>query len=348
MSWTGRAGAVSSRAPMSRSLAIFLLIGCGGPPQRAATAAEAVSETAAVEPTGERQSLLGGRLTVTAGGFTRRGRPHSVMSGPDPDDLETFLFREHRTERFGFVARELFTRCDDDFAADAEHLARVMDDPLSEPFRTERIDATEDLHVVAFVPDEPVRHEDVAAIVESAVCHPDGTMQWVRAMIAGPDLDGRRADAVGEALAMLRSLREGPTRRASEARTVELATYADGAPIRARVPDGWVTYAMEGPDFRVHYLQRLSEPESEANATIGLYLGDHPSPHEGESREGTLFGETVRWLRSQSEGSIREEAMCEPPIATGTAFAHVFLGASDETLLAEARAIVASFEGSPR
>jgi hypothetical protein len=327
-----------------KTLAIVLLaLGCGSPPGRTTTPAE----TATPVVDADRTSLLSGRLTVIAEGFARRGRPHSVMSGPDPDDLETFLFRDEEGARFGFIARELFTKCGDDFEANAERLARVMDDPLAEPFRTERL-SEGDLRIVAFIPDEPTRHEDVAAIVESAVCHPDGTMQWVRAMIAGPDLDGRRADSVEEAMTMLRSLREGPTRRPTEARTVELATYTEGSPLRARVPSDWVAYAMEGPDFRVHYLQRLGDPTTEANATIGIYLGDHPSARSGDGREGTLLGETVQWHDTNEGGAFREETVFEPPVETGTAFMHVFIGASDAALRDEARAIVASLEGTDR
>jgi hypothetical protein len=325
------------------AIALFV-VGCGSPPGRTTTAVDA-PESVVVE--GDRTLLLSGRLTVVAEGFARRGRPHSVMSGPDPDDLETFLFRDREGARFGFIARELFTRCGDEFEENAERLARVMDDPLSEPFRTERL-SEGDLRIVAFIPDEPVRHEDVAAILESAVCHPDGTMQWVRAMIAGPDLDGRRAESVEEAMAMLRTLREGPTRRATEARTVELATYVEGSPLRARVPNDWVAYAMEGPDFRVHYLQRLGEPTTETNATIGIYLGDHPSARSGDGREGMLFGETVQWHDTNEGGAFREETVFEPPVETGTAFMHVFIGASDAALRDEARAIVTSLEGTDR
>ncbi|MCC6873218.1 MAG: hypothetical protein IT378_02825 [Sandaracinaceae bacterium] len=323
------------------AFASLLLLACGGAPAR--EVADATHEPRGGAEAREPLALLGGRLSIQVPpGSMLRQRPHSIMGAPDPAELESVVFHERGEDRFALFVRELFVRCGDDLGATMRAVLDASEEPLPEPYETRRLEGP--LQVVLLIPEAPERRGDAAAVLEAAICHPDGTLQWARAMVAGRDLDGLIGEGRDRAIGALSTLRAGNVARAIGARRVELPTYAQGRPLALQVPDGWVAYAQEGPDFRVHYLRRLQDTPRAPTASIGIYLGDHPSFHHGgpELVAGTLLGRPVEWRIGRSQDWRRMEAIVSSGGATGTGFVHAFGGASADALFAEVRAVLES------
>lgn len=326
-------------------LAVLLLAGCGPAMRRGPTAGASADKTAFGRNSSHRLLVLDGRLSVEVPqGAGRRTPPHDLMAAPEPDAVESIVWMQRAGQRFLLIFRDEFLRCGSDFNATLDALFDSGEEERP-PAPYDRRSATlaGGIQLIALVPRSPERQGDVASVLQAGICHPDGTVQFARAMVGGADLDALIRRGRSRALRMLASLRVGPARRPSGARTLKLATYS-GHPLQARVPDGWIAYVQEGPDFRVQYLKRLADRPS-ARASVGIYLGDAPSWFGGQAGTavpGTFLGRSIEWYKSADNGWVRIQAVVARPDLTGTRVVHAFAGATDDAGLSQARAILES------
>jgi len=83
----------------------------------------------------------------------------------------------------------------------------------------------------------------------------------------------------------------------------ELSANSKTKSVFVTVPEGYVVTAQRGPDFIVHHIHKVTVFGDE-EATLGIYLGDHPSPNrEGFSDQGmgNLFGKRVPWYQKVTD-----------------------------------------------
>ncbi len=131
----------------------------------------------------------------------------------------------------------------------------------------------------------------------------------------------------------------------------ELSIYSPTKSVYVSIPADYAVSTQVGPDFLVHHIRKIvafGDPE----ASLGVYLGDHPSHTEsGVITKATsiVFGKKVTWSQdSKSENGMKSRVarVLIPlgPRSEGASYADVFARASDEATLEELKTIATSLQ----
>ncbi|NMB76441.1 MAG: hypothetical protein GYA21_15090 [Myxococcales bacterium] len=290
--------------------------------------------------------LLGGRLQVRMPEKARvEGRQHSIMAAPEALTEETRVVLDAGNERLVLMAWELFATSGGDLAkavaadvakwGDMAQGAKVEPLPVPKPLQDARlaIPGKHDLSREAILV--------LAAYVESA----DGTVQMLAFYVnpaGAKDLGGCTALAKSVA----QTIGAGAKRLDLSAGKKRFAGAGDKDFLALDVPAGFVATTQQGPDFSVYRLRRVSVL-GEPGASIGIYLGGHPSYQHKQARDeklefstakGKLLGQEVEWHTWSRGPAATTEAILPHPGAKGL-FLHLFLSAAGEAALAPLRAI---------
>ena len=135
----------------------------------------------------------------------------------------------------------------------------------------------------------------------------------------------------------------------------ELSAFSKTKSVFASIPQGYAITTQHGPDFIVHHINKIVRFGDE-NASIGVYLGDHPSnKRDGfvEQEKTALFGKSVSWYQKvdNEDGTevIWDDAMVPlgwsllgrgvPGTSDGPSYADVFLTAANRASIQELKSI---------
>lgn len=317
-----------------------------------------------------RLSLLGDRLTLQPPVGTKlKARGHSVMAAPTPVEEETRLVLDAGAERLVIMSYELFLRSGSDFGRAAQ--AQVVQDfgpqaPALEPL----VPVDPALRVVLAVPSSFDRSAEAIPVLVAYVAHPDGFVQQLAFYVnpaaaqdaAGCGGPGKSAGAatggaaplsrcVALAKAVASSLRVGGRKLELAAGARRLQGQYDDDAFVVAAPAGSSTSVTRGPDFTVHRV-RLPAQLGEAQPSLGVYVGGHPSYQYRQSGQaagtstlsGKLFGRTEQWqVWTVQPGALMAELIVDHPwsSAQGTKV-HVFASGRDEAALREVLAVAAT------
>ncbi len=291
--------------------------------------------------------LLGGRLQIRMPEKARvEGRPHGIMAAPEAVAEETRVVLDAGDERLVLMAWELFATSGGDLAkAVTAEVAKWGD--LAQGAKVEPLPVPKPLKAAWLA--VPGKHNlsreailVLAAYVESA----DGTVQMLAFYVnpaGAKDLPGCTALAQSVAQTV-----------GAGAKRLDLAAGRKRFPgagnkdfLALDVPAGFVATTQQGPDFSVYRLRRVSAL-GEPGASIGIYLGGHPSYQHKQARDenikfstakGKLLGQDVEW-HTWNQGPITTtEAILPHPGSQGL-FLHLFLSAAGEVALAPLRTVV--------
>lgn len=297
--------------------------------------AVAVEQPSSPQSRAEPTVLLDGHLTARLPASARIVVPmHSVMGAPEPESERTEVFIEEMAgtdrPRFAMIVNELFVRSSGDADADARSIAA----------KGERVEALPDaqLPIRVLAGDEPGKGTFLIAAV---VTHPDGTLQEVEFHLDRRSAH-RRAHFEGLARDLLQTFEPGPRRLDAAPTELELRHG-----LQVSVPEGYAATHKKGPDFDVFRMLKLVKV-GEPGATLGIYLGGHPTlqhdqaddPSARSEESGTLLARPVQWVRWTTEhGTTVKEAIA--PVRDDL-FVHVFAFAPEGTSMRSLDAVIAT------
>lgn len=298
-----------------------------------------------------RTEVLAGRLVIALPkAAVSATYPRSIMAAATPQTETTQIEIEAGEQKMTLVVSELFARVGNDFAGEAR--TEIGSSAKSVRLRTIQLPAP--LRAIEYVPITPAKDQDVNLVMGLFIAQADGTVQqlaWYvnKAAASQPEV------AVKLAGAMAASAAAGQRRFSTPAGELEVRSYTKTKNVYITVPQDFVITVQQGVDFTVHHVRKvrmLGDPE----ASIGIYLGDYPSPGGGGfTKDGMdlLFGKNVQWYRGQQEKDgktvltagglvnlrprvLESTAGNEYP---GASFADVFLEAGDQLTLDELKKI---------
>ena len=278
-------------------------------------------------------ALLAGHLLVSLpAGAIDEPRRTSIMAAPQAATDESRIVLEgggpDGLARFVMMASELYLLGSGDLRADAARLTA----------KNERVVELRDATLPLFVieptaeplPDRPV------FVLGAVVGHPDGSLQEVTFFIL-PDMIEQRAEYADRARAVVKTLAAGPRKLEATGGPASL-----GGSLTADLPPGFLVTSQPGPDFEVYRARKLTR-SGDRGATLGVYLGGHPSlqhtqaAREGDpeppatSEKGTLLDQDTTWIAWTTREGVKVK---ESVVKLGEHEAvHVFaLAGTDEDL----------------
>lgn len=261
----------------------------------------------------EPMPALAGRLRIDLPrDAVSSARPVNLMSAPSGDDTETRFVIDRGASRLVVFVQETFSSPTSDLAATVAELeaARI---PHGSVVRTRLASGLS----AAIVEPNDVDGPPGGVFVDGAwVATADGTVATVE-VYATPDVAPAPQACRRIARTLLDSIAPGDAH-------LDLAagerTLAPGMTIR--LPANHAIGHDVGPDFDVFRIVPVV-PLATPTATLGIYLGGHPSfEPRGEERATTLFGRPASWWTSVEEQAARREALVEFP---GVGYAHLFV-----------------------
>jgi len=314
-----------------------LLAACSSSPApqpRGEAAASAPSGAPGAEVLGSHLALLLPEGAVAA------PRPHDIMGAASASADETRIILEPggggENARFVVLFSELYALGTGDLRADAQKLASGRE--------RARLLAGAKLPVAVLEPTESPKLDRPVFVLAAVFAHPDGTLQQAEFFVL-PEMVGELPAYAERAITIAKSTTAGARRVAAKAGTVRLG------PREVDLPPGFVVVTQRGPDFDVHRIRKLARVGS-VGATLGVYLGDHPSlqhsqmdsgdapPPPSTSEDGTLVGRRTSWLVwTTANGARVREAIVK---LAGEHAVHAYAIAGDEAALAELAQIAAT------
>ncbi len=277
--------------------------------------------------------LLAGHLPADLpDGAVSEARRTSIMAAPQAAMDETRVVLEgggpDGLARFVMMVSELYLLGSGDLRSDATRLAA----------KGERIVEVSGAKLPMFgieptsapLPDRPV------FVLGAIVGHPDGSLQEITFFIL-PEMSSERAAYADEARAILKTIGAGSRKLEAKGGRAKL-----GEGLALDMPPGYLLSSQPGPDFEVYRVRKLNRA-GERGATLGVYVGGHPSlQHAQAARDGgpeppttteagSLLGKSTTWIAWATPDGVKiREAIVELGELRAV---HVFaLAAADEDM----------------
>jgi len=341
-----------SQVKLSLYLVFFIL--------PATASAQAADSLAQMKIPATKTDALGGRLTLSVPSQTKsQAMQHGIMAAPESDFEQTRIVIDAGEQRMVLMVYELFARAGTDLEGSVQKETSRF--PVKVNLQKWPLSAA--LQAVAYFPVAPTKDEEANLVMGVFVAQLDGSVQnlvWYVNRAAAAQFDA----ALSLAKAMAKTIASGNRGLNSSPGERELSAYSKTKGVFITAPEGYVVTAQRGPDFIVHHIHKLTV-FGDSLATIGVYLGDHPSAeHEGFAEEGTsvLFGKQAHWYRktTNEDGQtvIQARALVPlgpalfghvlPGVSSGPSYADIFLAAGDASTVEELKSIAATLRVGDR
>ena len=303
-----------------------------------------------VVPT-ERTDLLAGRLTISVPNQARsEAMRRGIMAAPEADSEQTRIVIDAGKQRMVLMIYELFARTGVDFesavrkqASDSRSNVNIQKWPLSSQVRA-----------IAYFPVVPTKGREANLVMGLFVVALDGNVQnleWYVNPAAATQFDA----ALNLAKAIAKTIAPGNRNLDIGGGERVLSVYSETKKVFITVPKGYVATAQRGPDFVVHHVRKVAA-FGDASASLGVYLGDHPSAqHEGFLQQGTgiLLGKKIQWYQKMINEDGHRTTMTKALVPLGPSllgwvlpgrtdspsYAEIFLEAADTAASEELRNI---------
>ncbi len=303
----------TSASVLARALlaALALLTACSSVPP---PPVEPVDDAKRPDASGAASDMLAGHLVVDLPpGAVTQARRTSIMAAPQASADETrVVLEEGGTEglaRFVMMVTELYLVGSGDLRADAMKLAA----------KDERVVELKDARLPSFglEPTSPPKSDRPLFVFGTVIAHPDGSLQQAEFFIL-PDMADARGEYADRARAIARTFGAGTRKLDPKGGRTTI-----GASLVADLPPSFLVSTQQGPDFDVFRIRKLHVP-GESGATLGIYVGGHPSlqidqiSREGgaapqsRTEDGTLLERPAKWVTwSGPDGLKVKEAIVE-------------------------------------
>lgn len=298
--------------------------------------------------------VLAGRLKVSVPtGARLQPVQHGIMAAPEADNEQTRVLIDAGDQRMVLMVYELFARAAADFEGEAQkETARF---PMK--VNLQKWTLSGPVRAIAYFPVVPTKDQVANLVMGVFVAGPDGSVQnLVWYVNPAGAIQFSAASNLAESIA--KTIAPGARTLDITPGVRELSVYSKAKSIFVTVPQGYVVTAQHGPDFIVHHIHKVMAFGDPA-ASLGVYLGDHPSANaEGSFEQGmsTLFGKRVPWSQkvTNEDGSrtIMARAVVSlgpslfghalPGMSDGPSYADVFVTASDASIVEELKSIATS------
>lgn len=285
----------------------------------------------------ESLDLLNNRLSISVPkGAKNEARGHSIMAAPEANESETRLVFEDGEKKLVVMAWELFRRASATYKEEVAKALKQWSEIESAPFKISTIGE----HITLGIPAEPNAEDDAILYAAAFVRHDDGTIQRI-GVYFNPEFHKTPDHCADLAMKIVNSIKAGKRRLDLRAGDRNLDVLNDGFQMKLSVPDGWTYTTQQGVDFLVHNLQEVSDFGS-SYASIGVYIGGHPSYHHSrirddslikEIRKAPLFGKSREWIEystNDSEGWRGLEIISDVPGIDDYWKTHIFTGGTDD------------------
>jgi len=298
--------------------------------------------------------LLVGRLKISVP-IVGKVQPvqHGIMAAPEADSEQTRVLIDAGEQRMVLMVDELFARAATNFEGEAQKAAARF--PMKVNFKKWPLAAP--LRAIAYFPVVPTKNEEANFVMGVFVAGPDGSvlnLVWY----VNPAAAAQFSTVATLAESMAGTIVSGTRALDSTSGVRELSANSKTKSVFVTVPEGYVVTAQRGPDFIVHHIHKVTVFGDE-EATLGIYLGDHPSPNrEGFSDQGmgNLFGKRVPWYQKVTDENGSRTIMAGavvslgpslfgyalPGRGDGPSYADVFLAASEASIVEELKSIAMS------
>lgn len=299
--------------------------------------------------------VLAGRLILAVPDQAKsRAIQHGIMAAPESDSDQTRIMIDAGEQRMVLMVYELFAHADvDDLQGPAQNVTRHF--PMKVSFR--KWSLAPPLRATAYFPVSPTKNEEANLVMGVFVASPDGSVRnfmWY----VNPQAASQSDAALRLAESMAETVAPGTKTLDTTGGERELSTYSKTKSVLVSIPRGYALTTQHGPDFIVHHINKIVSFGDE-NATIGVYLGDHPSNNRDgfvEQGKTTLFGKRVSWYekRHNVDGTemIVDDATVPlgwslfgravPGTSDGPSYADVFLTAAKTSSIQELKSIAST------
>lgn len=271
-------------------VSVLLLVVSG-----ASAAACATARPVAASPPALRPILDGKYLVDVPADAVAKQNPHDVMSPEPSHQIQDNLWVERKDFRFAVIAEETFIKCDRGFAAPS---------PASPGTKEVRVTTAHPEILALLATRDPVgRTGHTTHLGLATICVPGDTVTSLNfATDLQPSGDLRAVMTMRDRL--LASLTLGARRASVRARTETLKVAPDQT-FTLRLPDDYMLFREEGPDFIVYRIRNVDRDGTEKASGL-IYFGDHPqgSAASDSSVAGTLLGEPITWQQPE-QGELR-------------------------------------------
>lgn len=279
---------------------------------------------------------------------------HGIMAAPEADSEQTRIMIDARDQRMVLMVYELFARTDvDDLQGPALKAIRHFRTPVN--FRRWPLAAP--LRAIAYFPVVPTKNEEANLVMGVFVAGPDGTVRNLMWYV-NPQAASQSEAVLRLAESMAETIAPGTKTLDTTGGERELSSNSKTKSVFAAIPKGYALTTQHGPDFIVHHINKIVSFGDE-NASIGVYLGDHPSNNrDGFAEQGktTLFGKSISWYQKVNREDGVEVVTVDatvplgwsllgravPGTSDGPAYADVFLTAADGSTIQELKSITGS------
>ena len=297
---------------------------------------------------------LAGRLKISVPTGARiKAVQHGIMAAPESDHEQTRVFIDAGDERMVLMVYELFARA----IPDLEGAARKETSRFPVKVDLQKWSLSAPMQAIAYFPVVPTKDQEANLVMGLFVVGSDGSVQEL-IWYVNPAAATQFTAALNLAKSIAKTVAPGTRALDSTSGERELSVYSKTKGIFISVPQGYAVTAQNGADFIVHHIHKVT-PFGDASASLGVYLGDHPSANrEGFLEQGmvSLLGKKVSWYQkvTTEDGSkmIDADALVPlgpsmfgyvlPGMSDGPSYADVFLTASDASTIEELKSIAAS------
>ena len=273
------------------------------------------------------------------------------MAAPSADAEVTRVVFDSGPKRIVLMAYELFARTDNDFGS------AVYKQTAAFPMKVtvEEWTLAAPLRGYAYFPVSPTRDQEANLVMGLYVVQQDSTVQHL-VFFANPPAASNSAEVRDLARSIAGTVIPGK-RMLNDAPGDRMLYASNKTAVFVTVPSGYVMTEQPGPDFFVYHIRRLTT-FGEPGASIGVYLGDHPSTdREGLNKRDatTLFGKQAQWYEKESKegqmGVFTNALVPLGPSLLGHAiswsgdlpsYADVFLQAKDAAGIEELKKVAAT------
>lgn len=311
----------------------------------------AADDLAQLRVSATKTDVLDGRLLVSLPDRAKsRPMQHGIMSAPESDSEQTRIVIDAGQQRMVLMVYELFARA----GTDLEEPAQKMTSHFPVKVSVQKWTLVAPLRAVAYFPTAPTKNEEANFVMGLFVADSDGSVQnliWYVNPAGASQFDA----ALKLAKSMADTIAPGTRTLDTTGGERELSAYSKTKSVFAKIPQDYVITAQHGPDFIVHHINKIVA-FGDQNASMGVYLGDHPSSkHDGftEQEKTTLFGKSVHWYQKvDNEGGTKVITVdatvplgwsllgnSVPGTSEGASYADVFLTAANAPSIEELKSI---------
>jgi len=273
-----------------------------------------------------------------------------IMAAPETDHEQTRVLIDAGEQRMVLMVYELFARAATDFeGAVQKETARL---PMRVNLQKWSLSAP--VRAVAYFPVFPSKDQEANLVMGVFVAGPDGSVQnlvWYVNNAAATQFSA----ALNLAKSIAATIAPGTRPLGSTGGERELSAHSKTKSAFITVPEGYVVTTQHGPDFIVHLVHKVTV-FGDRGASLGVYLGDHPSANrEGFLEQGviSLFGKRVSWYQKVTNDDGRSTIIAGavvplgpsvfgyvlPGIIDGPTYADIFLTAADASTIEELKSV---------